>query len=77
MPTSTGESKRLVGWQKVSLSVGQTQNVVIDVKSSDSSHPLSYWDVSSHAWKVAPGTYTVDVGNSSRNYSKAGTFDIP
>ena len=77
LPSSTGESKRLVGWQKVSLSAGQTQNVVIEVKSSDSSHPLSYWDVGTHAWKVAPGTYTVDVGNSSRNYSKAGTFDIP
>jgi beta-glucosidase len=77
LPSSTGESKRLVGWQKVSLTAGQTQNVVIQESSSDSAHPLSYWDVAAHAWKVASGTYTVDVGNSSRNYSKAGTFDIP
>ena len=77
LPTSTGESKRLVGWQKVSFSAGQTQNVTIEVKSSDSSHPLSYWDVGTHAWKVALGRYTVNVGNSSRSYSKAGTFDIP
>jgi beta-glucosidase len=77
LPSSTGESKRLVAWQKVSLTAGQQQNVVIQVNASDSAHPLSYWDVGTHAWKVAPGTYTVDVGNSSRNYSKAGTFDIP
>jgi beta-glucosidase len=77
LPTSTEESKRLVGWQKVSLAAGQTQNVSIQVNATDSSHPLSYWDTGTHAWKVASGTYTVDVGNSSRSYSKAGTFDIP
>jgi len=77
LPASTGESKRLVGWQKVVLSTGQLQNVAIQVNSSDSSHPLSYWDVASHAWVVASGTYTVYVGNSSRNLTTAGTFTMP
>jgi beta-glucosidase len=77
LPTSTGESKRLVGWEKVSLAAGQQQSVTVQVNANNSAHPLSYWDVGTHAWKVASGTYTVDVGNSSRTFSKAGTFDIP
>jgi hypothetical protein len=48
------------------------------VDENDSSHPLSYWDVNSNAWLVAPGTYTVYLGNSSSADSliAAGTFQI-
>jgi beta-glucosidase len=77
LPASTGEAKRLVGWQKVSLTPGQLQNVTIQVDASDSSHPFSCWDVNSHAWLVASGTYTVYLGNSSRNISAIGTFQMP
>lgn len=77
LPASTGESKRLVGWQKLNLTPGQWQNVTIQVSSTDISHPFSYWEANAHAWKVASGTYTVDVGNSSRDYKSAGTFQIP
>jgi beta-glucosidase len=31
------------------------------------SRAFSYWDVSSHAWKIAPGTYQVTIGSSSRD----------
>jgi len=77
LPTSTNEAKRLVGWQKVLLTPSQQQRVTIDVSAGDSSHPLSYWDANMHAWVVAPGTYTVYLGNSSRNLSVVGTFQIP
>ena len=77
LPTGTGEAKRLVGWQKVSLTPGQQQSVSITVNASDPVHPFSYWDVNAHAWKVASGTFTVDVGNSSRNFVSAGTFQLP
>ena len=77
LPASTGEPKRLVGWQKVSLAAGQQQNVTINVSAADSSHPLSDWDVSAHAWRAASGTYTVFLGNSSRNLATAGTFTLP
>jgi len=78
-PASTGEPpKRLVGWQKVLLQPGASQQVTIKVDENDSSHPLSYWDVNSNAWLVAPGTYTVYLGNSSSADSliAAGTFQI-
>jgi beta-glucosidase len=77
LPTSTAEAKRLVGWQKVSLTPNQQQNISIQVVSSDSSHPLSYWDVGAHAWRIASGTYAVHLGNSSRNLTTVGTFQIP
>jgi beta-glucosidase len=77
LPASTGEAKRLVGWQKVSLTPGQLQNVTIQVSSSDSSHPLSYWDTTSNFWLVASGTYTVYLGNSSRSLTTVGTFQMP
>ena len=77
LPDSTGESRRLVGWQKLSFTAGQQQSGSIQVSASDSSQPLSYWDVSTHSWKVASGTYTVYLGNSSRNLTFVGTFQIP
>jgi beta-glucosidase len=77
LPAATGEPpKRLVGWQKVLLQPGQTQNVTIEVDENDSSHPLSYWDVRPHDWRVANGEYSVYLGNSSRNVNLVGTFNV-
>jgi beta-glucosidase len=77
LPASTGESKRLVGWQKVSLAAGQQQSLMISVSATDASHPLSYWDVNGQAWLAASGTYTVYLGNSSRALTPVGTFQLP
>ena len=79
MPASTGEPpKRLVAWRKVFLQPGASQQVTIEVDANDSSHPLSYWDVNSNAWLIAPGVYTVYLGNSSSgaNLITAGTLTI-
>ncbi len=79
LPASTNEPpKRLVGWQKVPLTPGQQQSVTVEVDKNDSSHPLSYWDTTSGSWLVAPGTYTVYLGNSEAQSSLqvAGTFTI-
>ena len=77
LPSSTNEMKRLVGWQKVSLTPGQTQEVVIEFASSDVSHPLSYWDMDKSGWVIASGTYTVFLGNSSSNLVPVSTFQVP
>jgi beta-glucosidase len=79
LPASTNEPpKRLVGWQKVSLTPGQQQSATVEVDENDSSHPLSYWDTTSGSWLMAPGTYTVYLGNSSAQSSLqvAGTFQV-
>ena len=66
LPASTNEPpKRLVGWQKAMLGAGAAQTVTIEVDQNDSSHPMSYWDTGAGAWTVAPGDYTVYLGNSS------------
>jgi beta-glucosidase len=66
LPTNLNEPpKRLVAWQKVELDPGASQTATIEVDQNDSSHPMSYWDTTSNLWKVAPGTYTIYLGNSS------------
>ncbi len=77
LPASTGEPpRRLVGWTKVDLNPGKSAAVQIVLDSNDSSHPLSYWDSTLKEWLIAPGDYTVYVGNSSALASLqiAGTF---
>ena len=77
MPASMNEPpKRLVGWQKVKLDPGASQSVTIEVDQNDSSHPMSYWETGSNAWKVAPGNYTVYLGNSSANLTIAGSITV-
>jgi hypothetical protein len=50
----------------------------VEVDENDSSHPLSYWDTTSGSWLMAPGTYTVYLGNSAAQSSLqvAGTFQV-
>ncbi|MFI5097410.1 MAG: beta-glucosidase family protein [Candidatus Acidiferrales bacterium] len=76
-PAGIGEAaKRLVGWNKVLLQPGAQQHVTVKVDANSSSHPLSYWSTTTNSWVVAPGVYTVYVGNSSDNVSSAGTFQV-
>lgn len=77
MPASVNEAPhRLVAWKKIYLETGAQEKDSIQVDENDSSHPLSYWDTTSGSWKVAAGTYTVYLGNSSRNLTQVGTFTI-
>jgi beta-glucosidase len=77
MPASLNEPPhRLVGWKKVSLDGGAKQDVTIEIDRDDSSHPMSYWDSGSNAWVMAPGTYTVFLGNSSRNLTEVGSIVV-
>ena len=60
------------------LDPGASQSLAIEVDQNDSSHPMSYWDTTSNSWKVASGTYTVYLGNSSAMSSlmTAGTITV-
>ena len=76
-PSGSGEPPhRLVGWQKVTLQPGASQSVTIEVDQNDSSHPLSYWNETSGAWIVAPGQYTVYLGDSLTTLTTVGTFTV-
>ena len=79
LPASTNEPpKRLVGWQKVKLQPEGAQAVTIEVDQNDSSHPMSYWNTGSQSWTVAPGTYTVYLGNSENaaSLTTVGTITV-
>jgi beta-glucosidase len=66
-PDAAGQpSKRLVGWEHVTLEPGQHRNVEITLSAEDLAELrlLQYWDEGSDSWSTAPGTYTVQVGGS-------------
>jgi len=64
LPAGLGEPpKRLVGWQKVTLQPGQSQQVDISLPAK----LLSTWDVEKHARKLNGGTYQLIAGASSRD----------
>jgi beta-glucosidase len=78
LPRGVGEPpKRLVGWTKVDLAPGQARRVSIRIAQRAASHPLSYWNLSQHRWRLASGGYTVYVGDSSRQTALSGTFSVP
>ena len=64
LPTGLGEPpKRLVGWQKVALQPGQSQQVSVTVPPK----LLSTWDATNHVWKLNSGAYQMIAGASSRD----------
>jgi beta-glucosidase len=62
----------LKGFQKVTMTPGQTGHVhvVLNLRS------FAFWDVTTHAWVVAPGTYSIYVGSSSRDIRLLGQVTI-
>jgi len=64
--------KWLKGFQKLSLTPGETGQVQLTLDQRS----FSYWDVNSSSWVVAPGTYQVMVGSSSRDIKLQGQITI-
>ena len=60
--------KQLKGYDKVLLLPGQTQTVTLTLDT----RAFSYWNTSTHGWRVASGCYVVHVGDSSRNLPLRG-----
>jgi beta-glucosidase len=67
LPASAHEpSKRLLGWQRVTLAPGQSRTVEIRIGAADlrDLHLLQYWNPRSGRWTTASGRYEVTVGTS-------------
>jgi len=63
-PASANEPPlQLKGFSKVTLAAGASAPVSFTLTDRD----LSIWDIVSHSWKVASGTFIVNVGTSSQN----------
>nr|WP_297082847.1 glycoside hydrolase family 3 C-terminal domain-containing protein [uncultured Demequina sp.] len=68
LPASAGEpSKRLAGWERVTLDPGKRTKVTItfDADDLEDLRLLDYYDVETGEWVTATGTFTAHVGGSS------------
>ena len=66
-------ARALVGFQRVILPAGRTQDVTIHVGARE----LSYWSTGSHNWVVGTGPRTVYLGASSRDIRSEQKITIP
>jgi len=77
LPASTSEPpRRLVGWAKVELEPGETQEITVTLDPDATMHPLSYWNVNANGWETASGDYQVYVGASSRDIRLTDTLRV-
>lgn len=65
--------KELKAFQKVKLSASKTErlSLLIDLKS------LGYYHPEKQFWVTEAGTYTIEVGSSSRDIRLRGTIEVP
>lgn len=64
--------KQLKGFQKITLSPGQTQHVTFNLNWED----LANWDATARGWIVTPGQFQVLVGASSLDIRLTGAFTV-
>lgn len=68
--------KRLVGFQRIELTPGDSGVVDIAIDPEASNHPMSVWDVKAGKWVIPSGTFKVWVGRSAApaDLVEAGTI---
>jgi beta-glucosidase len=72
-PAAAGEPPKLLkGFQRISLSSGQTQHATFNLDWQD----LANWDATARGWIVTPGQFQVLVGSSSRDIRLTGSFTV-
>jgi len=73
-PAELGEPpQQLRAFRKVALQPGESEVVELALGS----RALAVWDTTSHAWVVHPGSYGIQVGNSSEETPLAATVTVP
>jgi len=73
LPAAAAEPpKRLVGWSKIRLDVGESKEVSVEVAAKY----LSIFNVEQHGWQLIPGEYTFLVGGSSRDLPLKETISL-
>jgi beta-glucosidase len=72
LPSTAPQSppRQLRGFQKVPLAPGASQTVSFPLRRKD----LSYWNTQSQSWQVPTGSFTIEVGASSRDIRLTGTL---
>lgn len=68
----TAPPKQLRGFNKLKLAAGASGTATFNLRRKD----LSYWDTSKQNWVVPSGSFTVNVGASSRDLRLNGKLDV-
>ncbi|TWH17734.1 beta-glucosidase [Rhodococcus rhodochrous J45] len=68
----TRAPRELKGFTKVRLEPGESQRVAVQVRRDD----LAYWDTRVDSWVVEGGTYSIEIGASSRDIRQTLTVDV-
>ena len=55
--------RELRAFQRVELRPGETKRIELTFDNRD----LAHWNATNHHWEIAPGTYTLRIGTSSRD----------
>lgn len=63
----------LKGFEKVTLDPGESSIVTFELDSRS----FAYWSEPRNDWHVEPGTYTIEVGASSRDIAERAQVDLP
>lgn len=64
--------KELKGFEKVALQPGESQRVTIKLTK----RALQYYDIKNKGWKADPGTFTIQIGASSRDIRLQKNFTL-
>jgi beta-glucosidase len=65
-------AQELKGFKKVNVSAGNSETVSIEIPVKE----LAYYNVDNKSWTVEPGSYTLKIGNSSRNIMEEINIEI-
>lgn len=65
--------KELKGFKRVVLQPGETKHVTLELDSRS----FSYFNVKASNWQANAGTYTLELGDSSRNIQQKTTIQLP
>ena len=65
--------RELRGFEKVALEPGESIRVVFELDDRAYSH----WDVTTHAWRITGGGYTVAVGRSAHDIELSAVLELP
>jgi beta-glucosidase len=72
-PANAGEPPKVLrGFEKVAVSAGKSASVSIQFTKTE----LSIWDIASSSWVIPSGTFTVQIGASSRDIRAKASFKL-
>ena len=77
LPAAAAEpSQRLVGFDRVTLNPGQSRTIQLRIDAASTQRPLSFWDTTTHAWRIPTGDFGVLVGASVTDIRLTGSFKL-